>query len=71
MAKDIEQELNELLKIKEEVDKIRGFKEAIEKCEIVSQLMYDFLNSKNLIKPDVVYYIATNEVGQYIEGFRG
>ena len=71
MTKDINQEIEHLLKIKEEVDKVNNFKKSVDKYEIVSQLMYDFFASKNLLKSDVFYYIVNNEVGQYIEGFRG
>ena len=71
MAKNINEEIEKLLKIKEEVDKINDFIKHTDKYEIVSQSMYDFLNSKNLIKPNVFYYITSIEVGSYIEGFRG
>ena len=71
MTKNINEEIEKLLEIKEEVDKINEFIRSTKKYEIVSQRMYDFLNSKNLLKSDTLYYITSIEVGQYIEGFRG
>ena len=71
MTKNITEEIEKLLKIKEEVDKINEAIRSTEKYEIVSQRMYDFLTSKNLLKSDTLYYITSIEVGQYIEGFRG
>lgn len=71
MTKNIDQEIEKLLKIKAEVDKIKEIKKIVSNCEIVSQLMHDFLATNNLLNPNVFYYITTNEIGQYVEGFRG
>ena len=69
--KDINQEIEKLLLIKAEVDEIEILKKTKDKVEVVSQLMYDYMSNKNLLKSDTIYRITTWEVGQYIEGFRG
>ena len=69
--KDINQELEKLLRIKTELDKIMELKKTVPTLLVVSQLMYDHLSSKNLLNPNTLYYVTSVEVGQYIEGFRG
>ena len=69
--KNINQEIERLLMIKAEVDEIEVLKNSGMKVEVVSQLMYDYMSGKNILKPDTIYRIATHEVGQYVEGFRG
>lgn len=71
MIKDIDQEIEKLLKIKEEINKINDLKNSVDKLEVMSQARYDFLASKNLLKSDVFYYVADMEVKPYIEGFSG
>ena len=75
MTRDINKEIEKLLAIKHEVDEINEARSIMlnngHKIEIVSQLMYDFLTSKNLVKQDTFYRITSNEVGEYVEGFRG
>lgn len=71
MIKDIDQEIEKLIKIKEEINKINDLKNSVDKLEVMSQARYDFLTSKNLLKSDVFYYIADMEVKPYIEGFSG
>jgi hypothetical protein len=71
MAKDIDQEIARLLKIKEEVDTVNKLRKTVNKLEVFSQLMYDHFSSKGLLKSDTLYYVVDREVGQYIEGFRG
>lgn len=71
MIKDIDQEIEKLLKIKEEINNINNLKNSVDKLEVMSQARYDFLASKNLLRPDVFYYIADMEVKPYIEGFSG
>lgn len=70
MARDIDKEIEKLLAIKHEVDEINEVKNSMNNVEIVSQRMYDFLSGKNLLRQDTFYRITTNEVGEYIEGFR-
>lgn len=71
MTKDINKEIEKLIMIKAEVDEINALKNSDLKVEVVSQLMYDFLSGKGLLKHDTFYRITSNEVGQYVEGFRG
>lgn len=71
MIKDIDQEIAKLLKIKEEINNINNLKKSVDKLEAMSQARYDFLASKNLLKPDIFYYIVSVEAGRYIEGFQG
>ncbi len=71
MAKNINQEIEKLTMIKAEVDEIETLKNSGIKMEVVSQLMYNFLSEKNLLKKDTFYRITSHEVGQYVEGFRG
>ena len=71
MKKDIDKEIEKLLAIKEIINEINNLRKTVDKLEIVSQLMYDYKESKGIIKPDVLYYITTREVGQYLEDFQG
>ena len=71
MTKDIDAEIERLLKIKEEVDKIKELRKTVDKLEVFSQLMYDYFSDKNLLQPDTTYYIVSHEVGKYVQGFRG
>jgi hypothetical protein len=72
VKKDINKEIEKLLMIKAEVDEIEVLKNTSElKVEVVSQLMYDYMSSNNLLQPDTFYCVTSLEVGKYIEGFRG
>ncbi len=72
MKKDINKEIEKLLMIKAEVDEIEVLKNTSElKVEVVSQLMYDYMSSNNLLRSDTFYRVTSLEVGKYIEGFRG
>lgn len=71
MTKNIDQEIEKLLNIKEEINNINNLKKYVDKLEVVSQARHDFLASKNLLKSDVFYYIADMELKPYIEGFSG
>ena len=68
---DINQEIEKLLEIKKEVDTINQLRATKSNVEVMSQARYDFLNNRNLTKPDIFYYIAPVEVGKYVEGFQG
>ena len=63
--------IEKLLEIKEIVDEIKILKVIIENVQVLSQARYDFLASKNAIKPDVYYYIAPLEVRPYVEDYQG
>lgn len=69
MAKDINQEIARLLKIKEEVDNINNFIKNNNKVRVISQHAFSVFSSQKIIKPDIFYYVVDEEVGQYIEGF--
>lgn len=70
MAKNIDQEIARLLKIKEEeVDVINNLKKNNDKLEIVSQRMFNYLSSKNKLTPDIFYYVVDPEIGQYLDDF--
>lgn len=71
MIKNINEEIEKLLKIKETVDEITRLKTTNENLQIVSQLRYDFLVSQNLIKPTDSYFIADLSVKPYIKDFQG
>ena len=71
MLKDINQEIEHLLKLKKEIDEITELKKSVKNLQIVSKARYDCLANKNLIKSDALYYIASLEVRDYIEDFQG
>lgn len=71
IKKDIDQDIDRLMKIKEEVDQAKLLKMLTPDLEIVSEAMYDYLTSKNLIQSNKYYFIVSHEAGEYIEGFRG
>ena len=69
LAKNIDDELNTLLKIKEEVVRINFIKGLDMKTNFVSACKYDQLSSNQLLDNDTIYYVVDPEVGQYIEGY--
>ena len=69
MAKNIDEELNTLLKIKEEVVRINFIKGLNMKAEFLSLYKYDQLSSDGLLDKDTLYYVIDPEIGQYIEGY--
>lgn len=69
MAKNIDDEIDTLLKIKEEVAKINFIKGLDMKAEFVSACKYDQLSTSQLLDEDTIYYVVDPEVGQYIEGY--
>ena len=71
MIKNIDEEIEKLLKIKEVVDEIATIRVFNKNLQVVSQLRYDFLASKNLLKSDEYYYIADISVRPYVEDFQG
>lgn len=68
---NIDQEIEVLLKRKEEILKALEFQKQKPDGMVVSQLRYDFWKNNNLIKPDTEYYIAPLEIKNYIENFQG
>jgi hypothetical protein len=71
LIKNIDEEIEKLLKIKEIVDEVATLRASNNKLQVVSQFRYDYLASNNLIKPTDCYYIADLSVKPYIEGFQG
>lgn len=71
MAQNINKEIERLYMLKAEIDEINLLKEADPNLQVVSQLMYDFLKEKGLLKSGVYYRIASLELKPYIDGFRG
>lgn len=69
--KDIDNEIETLLTLKQEIIKANKFKAEHPDAIIVSQLRYDFWKNNNLLKPDVDYFIAPVEIKHYIENFQG
>lgn len=69
--KDIDKDIEHLLYIKEELQKVKDFLSKNPKAIIVSQLRYNFWQDNNLIKPDLRYYIAPMEIKPYLENFQG
>lgn len=69
LARNIDNDINTLLKIKEKVTIINYIKGLNMKTEFVSVLKYDQLSSSQLLDEDTVYYVVSPEVGQYIEGY--
>ena len=60
IKKDIDQDIDRLMKIKEEVDQAKLLKMLTPDLEIVSQAMYDYLTSKNLIQSNKYYFIVSH-----------
>ena len=71
MLKNINQEIDHLIKLKKEIDEIAILKKTIKNLQVVSKARYDCLANKKLLKPDVLYYIASLEAKDYIEDFEG
>ena len=71
MVKDIDKEIEKLLEIKEIVDELAILRIITKNLQVLSQARYDFLASKNLLKPEVYYYVAPLEVRPYIEDYQG
>ena len=69
--KNIDEEINHLLYIKEEIIKAKDFIALNPEACIVSPLRYKFWQDNNLLKPDIKYYIAPLEIKDYIENFQG
>lgn len=69
MVKDIDYEINRLLKIKEEVAVINYMKKLDMTLEFVSETRYNKLSFANKLDNDTVYYVVDAEIGQYIEGY--
>lgn len=70
--KDINTEINRLLSIKEDIYRIKLFKQnCIFDVDILSKQKYDEFDRNGLIKENKLYYIVDQEVGQYIEGYMG
>lgn len=69
--RDINQEIETLLKRKEEILKALEFQKNNPAGVVVSQLRYNFWKNNNLLKPDIDYYIAPQEIKEYIEDFQG
>ena len=68
---DIDQEIETLLKRKEEILKALEFQKQNPEGIVVSQLRYDFWKNNNLLKSSVNYYIASADIKNYIENFQG
>lgn len=71
MAQDINKEIERLCMLKAEIDEINLLKEIDPSLQVVSQLMYDFLKEKGLLKSGVYYRITSLELKPYIDDFRG
>jgi hypothetical protein len=69
--RDINQEIETLLKRKEEILKALEFQKNNPAGVVVSQLRYNFWKNNNLLKSDLEYYIAPQEIKEYIEDFQG
>ena len=71
MIKNIDEEINHLLYIKEEIIKAQDFMSLNPEACIVSPLRYKFWQDNNLLNPNIKYYIAPLEIKPYIENFQG
>lgn len=69
--KNIQEEINHLLYLKEEIIKAQDFKLKNPEACICSSLRYKFWQDNNLLKPEIKYYIAPLEIKDYIENFQG
>ena len=69
--KDIDKDIEHLLHIKEELQKVKDFLSKNPNVIIVSQLRYKFWQDNGLLKSDIQYYIAPLELRPYIENFQG
>lgn len=70
MLRDINQEIEKLLEIKKEVDKINELRKINKNLMVVSQARYNYISSANPVDQDI-YYIAPLEVRPYVEGYQG
>ena len=71
MIKNIDKEINHLLYIKEEINKVNNFISLYPEACIVSPLRYKFWQDTNLLNPNIKYYIAPIEIKPYIENYQG
>ena len=71
MKRNIDEDIEKLLAIKEEIESINKLRAEKENVEVVSQRMYDFLSENSYIQKDTIYYIASIDARPYIEGYRG
>lgn len=71
MIKNIDEEINRLLYIKEEIKKAKDFLSINPEACIVSPLRYKFWQDNNLLNPDIKYYIAPLDIKPYIENYQG
>ena len=69
-TKNIDNEINKLLDIKELIKEIEYMQQYSRFTIIpVSQCKYDKLRSNNKTRSDTLYYVIEPEIGQYIEGY--
>jgi hypothetical protein len=71
MIKNIDEDINHLLYIKEEINKVNDFISLYPEACIVSPLRYKFWQDNNLLNPNIKYYIAPLEIKPYIENYQG
>lgn len=70
--KNIDTEINRLLSIKEDVQRINLFKQScVFNVDILSKQKYDEFVIDGFINENKLYYIVDHEIGQYIEGYIG
>ena len=70
--KNIDTEINRLLSIKEDIQRINLFKQnCILNMDILSKQKYDEFVRDGFLNENKLYYIVDQEVGQYIEGYIG
>ena len=69
--KDIDQEIESLLALKQEIINIKRFKAECPDAVIVSQARYNFWAEHGLLKQNIIYYIASTDLKPYIEDFQG
>ena len=71
MIQDINKEIEKLFMLKAELDEIKLLRETQPNMQIISQMRYNFLKEKGLLKQEVYYRITPLELKPYIEDFRG
>ena len=67
--RDIDKDIEHLLHIKEEVEKIRAAQKMNNKIVVLSPSLYMNLLALKAIHFGTYYYQVDPEVGQYIEGY--
>lgn len=68
MLKNIDNEINHLINIKEQIGMFNQFKKFNSNIVAITRYKYDEFLHQNLINEDTIYCVFDNEAAQYIDG---